>query len=87
MGSGHIRTPSLDAAELKVFGSDYHSFKLEHLHVFSPESLAFMLSAAGLSPSFMTTESHMLRGFLGDRTSVLGASLQGSDIFCAAQAC
>ena len=80
-----IRTPNLLAAEAMVFGSDYHSLKLEHLHMFSAGSLAAALVAAGLAPVVLETESHLLQGFLGSRTAELSATQQGSDFFVAAE--
>ena len=77
-----VRTPSLMAVEREVFGSDYHSLKLEHLHVFSPESLARTLGRAGVEPVVLTTESHLLQGFLGSRVRELAVTNRGSDIFC-----
>lgn len=80
-----IRTPNLLAAERIVFGSDYHSLKLEHLHMFAPSSLAAALVAAGLEPVVTETEAHLLRGFLGARTAELAAMQRGSDFFVAAR--
>lgn len=80
-----IRTPNLLAAEATVFGSDYHSLKLEHLHMFSPSSLAGALVAAGLEPVLTETEAHLLRGFVGPRIAELAATQRGSDFFAAAR--
>jgi 2-polyprenyl-3-methyl-5-hydroxy-6-metoxy-1,4-benzoquinol methylase len=85
-GSGtlFVRTPNLAAAELGVFGNDYHSLKREHLHMFSPGSLAETLLASGFRPTFLTSESHLLQGFLGDRVARLAAEQRGSDLLAAA---
>lgn len=75
-----IRTPNLLAVEREVFGHRYHSLKLEHLHCFSPESLARALQAAGLEPVHLSTEAHLLQGLLGADVPVLARLLRGSDI-------
>jgi 2-polyprenyl-3-methyl-5-hydroxy-6-metoxy-1,4-benzoquinol methylase len=76
-----LRTPNLCALELDVFGPFYHSLKLEHLHYFSVTSLSHLLLRAGLSPAFVTTESHLLRGLLGTALEVFGREQRGSDLF------
>jgi 2-polyprenyl-3-methyl-5-hydroxy-6-metoxy-1,4-benzoquinol methylase len=80
-----IRTPNLIAIEAEIFGSYYHSIKMEHLHYFSPASLCFALERADLKPAFLTTESHLLRGFLGKSLESYARRLRGSDLFAVAQ--
>jgi SAM-dependent methyltransferase len=80
-----IRTPNLTAIEAEIFGSYYHSIKIEHLHYFSPASLCFALERADLKPAFLTTESHLLRGFLGKSLESYARRLRGSDLFAVAQ--
>ncbi len=75
-----IRTPNLLAVEREVFGHRYHSFKQEHLHCFSPESLARALQTSGLEPVHLSTEAHLLQGLLGEEMPVLARLLRGSDI-------
>lgn len=54
--------------------------KLEHLHYFSITSLSHFLWRAGLSLAFITTESHLLRGWLGSALEVFGREQRGSDL-------
>jgi SAM-dependent methyltransferase len=85
-GQLFVRTPNLAALEREVFGAEYHSFKAEHLWYFGPRGLTTALHAAGLSTRFMTTEAHLLQGFLGSRVSSFGARLLGSDFLVVASA-
>jgi 2-polyprenyl-3-methyl-5-hydroxy-6-metoxy-1,4-benzoquinol methylase len=78
-----LRTPNLLSIDGEVFGSYYHSLKIEHLHHFSATSLGHAMEKAGLRPAFLTTESNLLRGFLGPALSSYAACLRGSDIFAA----
>ncbi len=81
-----VRTPNVDSVEREVFGACYHSFKIEHLWYFAPLSLVAIMETAGLEPVFLSTESHLLRGFFGDvRVAGVARLLRGSDIFVAAQ--
>ena len=80
-----VRTPNLAALELRVFGGWYHSFKLEHLHYFSPESLSWTLEQGGLAPVFLTSDSHLLAGFLGAALHRYARLLAGSDLFAVGQ--
>ena len=82
-GLSVVRTPNLAALEARVFKSYYHSLKREHLHYFSPTSLCFAMQTAGLEPVFLTSESHLLRGFFQD-VSGFARLLQGSDLFAIA---
>jgi len=83
-GLAVVRTPNIRALEFEVFGRYYHSLKLEHLHYFSPASLCHVFERAGLLPKFLTTESHLLAGFLGSHLSSLRQQLRGSDLFAVA---
>jgi hypothetical protein len=80
-----IRTPNLAAVELRVFGGWYHSFKQEHLHYFSPESLSWTLEQGALAPVFLTSDSHLLSGFLGPALDRYARLLAGSDLFAVGQ--
>jgi 2-polyprenyl-3-methyl-5-hydroxy-6-metoxy-1,4-benzoquinol methylase len=84
-GLAFVRTPNLDCLEYDVFGSAYHSFKLDHLVYFSPPSLASALAEAGLEVRSLATQAHLLRGFLGASTSRFAALLRGSDILAVAR--
>lgn len=75
-----LRTPNIEALEYRVFGNAYHSFKREHLHYFSPRSLAVCGRSAGLLPRVITTESHLLRGFSPGAVAEAAATQRGSDI-------
>jgi len=79
-----IRTPNLNAAEFRIFGGDYHSLKLEHLHLFSPSSSCDALSSAGLSPEIILSASHLLDGFRFFDSRKMAATLGGSDLFICA---
>jgi len=80
-GAVLLRTPNLRALELRVFGAHYHSLKREHLHVFSPRSLLRTARDAGFLPLHLDSESHLLRGFLGDDLASYARLLEGSDLF------
>jgi SAM-dependent methyltransferase len=82
---GHVVliVPSMEAAELAVFGGSYRSARSDHLHLFSRRSLALLLAGAGLA--LVTAESfcslHLLRGFLSEQElTVLYASGLGPDL-------
>lgn len=83
-GSLFIRTPNLRAKEFTIFGSDYHSLKREHLNLFSPQSLGYATSLAGLTPSVSLTSSHLLSGFVEAETATWAVNLEGSDILAVA---
>lgn len=78
-----LRTPNLDSLEREIFGARYHSFKSEHLFYFGPHTIVEILQRAGLSVAFMTTDSHLLSGFFGDRLDGYARLLKGSDLFVA----
>jgi SAM-dependent methyltransferase len=75
-----IRTPNLQALERDVFGPYYHSVRREHLHYFSPVSLCQTYRAAELSPVHLSTDSHLLQGFLGQQLDSYARILKGSDL-------
>jgi 2-polyprenyl-3-methyl-5-hydroxy-6-metoxy-1,4-benzoquinol methylase len=75
-----IRTPNVTALERDVFGARYHSFKAEHLYYFGPHSLVDALQQAGFEVGFLTTESHLLRGFFPGRLQGFARQLRGSDL-------
>lgn len=79
-----LRTPNLRALEMDTFGRCQHSLKLEHLHYFSPRSMCHLCERVGLTPEFVTTESHLLSGFLGRHLASVRQQLRGSDLFFAA---
>lgn len=60
--------PSMAAAETAVFGGAYRSFRSDHRHIFSPDSLARLLARAGLAVSALRSGCtvHLLRGVLTD---------------------
>lgn len=78
-----LRTPSITATERRVFASRYHSFKPEHLYYFGPNSSTELFERAGFDVVFLTTESHLLSGFLGRRVHRLARLLMGSDLLIA----
>ena len=75
-----VRTPNILAVEREVFGGSYHSLKREHLHYFSPASLAATAAEAGWFARLVITESHLLAGFSAAMSAVASASQRGSDI-------
>jgi 2-polyprenyl-3-methyl-5-hydroxy-6-metoxy-1,4-benzoquinol methylase len=83
-GALFVRTPNLAALERDVFGSQYHSFKAEHLYYFGPSSLIDALHAAGFSVGLLVTDAHLLSGFLGRRLERFAMLLRGSDLFVVA---
>jgi len=80
-----IRTPNLVSIEADVFQNQYHSLKLEHLHYFSGASLCYAMESAGVIPAFVTSESHLLKGFLGSAVQSYACNLRGSDLFAVAR--
>ena len=80
-----IRTPNLMALEREIFGRYYHSLKREHLQYFSPRSIILFLNKVGLTPLFLTSESHLLKGFFREDIHYFARLLKGSDLFIAAR--
>jgi len=79
-----IRTPNLQALEFGVFGADYHSLKLEHLHLFSPTSVSQMLTTAGFETRLIISSSHLLKGFTFVDCPSIASTLRGSDLLICA---
>lgn len=76
-----IKTPNIDCPEADVFGPHYHSLKREHLQFFSPRSLTAVARRAGLSPVSVSTQSHLLVGFVGaEQTATWERERRGADI-------
>jgi 2-polyprenyl-3-methyl-5-hydroxy-6-metoxy-1,4-benzoquinol methylase len=80
-----VRTPNLFSIEADVFKNHNHSLKMEHLHYFSSASLCFIMESAGLLPVYLTSESHLLRGFLGSALNSYACNLRGSDLLAVAR--
>lgn len=80
-----LRTPNIVAMEREVFGNDYHSFKLEHLHYFGDRSLSACARRAGMEPRVIVTEAHLLRGFGPGTVAEAAATMRGSDFFAVFQ--
>jgi 2-polyprenyl-3-methyl-5-hydroxy-6-metoxy-1,4-benzoquinol methylase len=81
-----IKTPSIRAAELKIFGNYYHSFKVEHLHYFSEFSLKTLLTENGFIIEETENISHLFNGFLnGEVTSNFVNLGLSSDLFIIAR--
>jgi SAM-dependent methyltransferase len=68
LGALVLVVPSMDAAELDVFGGSYRSFRSDHLHIFSRHSIGRYLERAGLVSTELATEcnAHLLRGFFAE---------------------
>ena len=77
-----LRTPNLFSLEAQAFGEKFHSFKREHLHYFSVESLAMLLMSNSLKIIDSSTLSHLFSGFINIDCASLEKSGLGSDIFC-----
>lgn len=81
-----IKTPSIKAAELKIFGNYYHSLKVEHLHYFSEFSLRSLLTENGFVIEETENISHLFSGFLnGQATSNFANLGLSSDLFIIAR--
>lgn len=82
-GAVVVVVPSSRAAELKAFGASYRSLRADHLHLFSPDSLALVARGAGLRVRSMRSECslHLLADFLS-REQLAGVydSLAGPDL-------
>lgn len=80
--------PSMDAAEVSVFGASYRSFRADHLHLFSRASLERVLGAAGFRPTTCDSQCNLhLFGTLLSPTALdrLYASGRGPDWFVVAE--
>ena len=81
-----IKTPNINAAERFVFGPKYHSFKREHLHYFSKNSLEKVLQHTGFSVVRIDQISHLFGGFsMIDFNKYFSNNELGSDLFVIAQ--
>jgi 2-polyprenyl-3-methyl-5-hydroxy-6-metoxy-1,4-benzoquinol methylase len=80
-GFAGIKTPNIDCPEAELFGPHYHSLKREHLLFFSPRSLTAAAETAGLELVDMATPSHLLCGFVGEKTIAdWQRELRGADL-------
>lgn len=82
-----LRTPNLLSLEAAAFGEKFHSFKREHLHYFSIESLSMLLIKNFFEIVNFSTISHLFSGFANIDCNSLEKSGLGSDIFCVARKC
>jgi hypothetical protein len=85
-----ITVPSIEAAEVEVFGASYRSLRGDHHHLFTWRSIDHVLARAGLRRIASTTECnvHLLRGFLSpDELQLLYASGRGPDALILAERC
>ena len=87
-GTLAMLVPSMEAAEIGVFGGSYRSFRADHLHLFSRASLAALLEPAGFR--VVACESgcnvHLFRDFLSPAAlSHLYESGFGPDLFLLAE--
>jgi SAM-dependent methyltransferase len=83
-----IVVPSMDALEIQVFGGCYRSFRADHLHVFSRESLRRLLAQEGFRVVAEKTECsvHLLGGFYSaGELETIYARGEGPDLFVVAQ--
>jgi len=76
-----LKTPNIDCPEVDIFGPYYHSFKREHLVYFSHKGLINCANRVGFIDFKSTSISHLLKGFLGERSvKQLADVLRGSDL-------
>jgi SAM-dependent methyltransferase len=83
-----LTIPSMDALELKVFGGSYRSFRSDHWHIFSRQSIGLLLEDAGFTVINTKTEcsAHLLAGFYSRaELQDLYDSGRGPDMFVIAQ--
>ncbi|HEX7330314.1 MAG TPA: class I SAM-dependent methyltransferase [Pyrinomonadaceae bacterium] len=83
-----LMIPSMDALELKVFGGSYRSFRSDHWHIFSRQSIDLLLRAAGFTMVQMKTEcsAHLLAGFYSRaELQAIYDSGRGPDMFVIAR--
>lgn len=79
-----LLVPSMEAAEIEVFGPSYRSFRADHLHLMTRASLHAIAARAGFEPP--RTDSHcnihLLRGCVSDAAlEHLYATGRGPDLF------
>ncbi|MEA3064927.1 MAG: hypothetical protein QOJ27_1373 [Sphingomonadales bacterium] len=75
--------PSMAAAEVEIFGGAYRSFRSDHRHIFSPDSLTLLLGRAGLSLAGTRSGCtlHLLKAVLtGGELSQLYEDGRGPDL-------
>lgn len=87
-GSLVLLVPSMETAEVEVFGASYRSFRADHLHVFSRASLAAMLGRAGFAVREIDSHCniHLFEGLLSPRALAhLYDSGRGPDLFVRAE--
>jgi SAM-dependent methyltransferase len=80
--------PSMEAAEIDVFGASYRSFRADHLHLFSRASVGRLLARAGFEARVAETACsvHVLRGVLGEpELAALYAAGRGPDLLVIAR--
>jgi 2-polyprenyl-3-methyl-5-hydroxy-6-metoxy-1,4-benzoquinol methylase len=76
-----IKTPNLDALEVQILGEYNYSFKREHLVYFTAEYLNKIALSSGFKNIHMTSNSHFLKGFIGEKdTKKLADECRGSDL-------
>lgn len=83
-----LTIPSMDALELKVFGGSYRSFRSDHWHIFSRQSISLLLRDAGFTVINIKTEcsAHLLAGFYSRaELQTIYDSGRGPDMFVIAQ--
>ena len=83
-----LTIPSMDALELKVFGGSYRSFRSDHWHIFSRQSIDLLLRDAGFTVVHMKTEcsAHLLAGFYSRaELQAIYDSGRGPDMFVIAE--
>lgn len=82
-----LLVPSMEAKEAEVFGASYRSFRADHLHLYSRDSIRRALLRAGLAPVLIKSGCNLdlLRGFLTTQElrSIYDGG-QGPDLFIAA---
>ena len=83
-----LTIPSMDAFELKVFGGSYRSFRSDHWHIFSRQSIDLLLKDAGFALVHMKTDcsAHLLAGFYSrSELQTIYDSGRGPDMIVIAQ--
>lgn len=83
-----LTVPSMDAAELEVFGASYRSLRRDHLQLFSRRSMQHVLERAGWALCAWETECsvHLLAGFLSaSELCALYAEGRGPDAWVLAE--
>ena len=79
-----LLVPSMEAAEVDVFGSSYRSFRADHLHLMTRASLAAIAARAGFEPPRVDSHCnlHLLRGCVSEAAlQHLYGTGRGPDLF------